>query len=149
MTTSSQTVLTGEARIPANVRRVGYGFAIVINVILLWVVSNLVEWGWTGFITASFDDVVPIISFSLVLGIAVNVVYLFYDAGWARTVGDVLTSAVALLVMIQVFDVYPFEFGDGPWDGATRAIIIFIGIALAISVVANVVKLATGKTDRR
>ena len=37
MTTSSQRVFTGETRIPANVRRVGYGFAIVINVILLWV----------------------------------------------------------------------------------------------------------------
>lgn len=148
MTTSSPRVFRDDIRAPAAWRRVGYGFAIIANLVLLWIVTNLVEWGWPGFITADFDNVVPIISFSLILGMAVNVVYLFYDAGWIKTLGDVITSAVALLVMIQVFDVYPFQFESGPWDGVARAVIIFLGIALAIAVVANIIKLATGKTDR-
>ena len=73
-------------------RRFGYVLSIVINVAMLVIVQNLLEWGWPAFLTAEFAEVVPWISFSLVASIVANIIYQIdgSDRGQSdQCVGDV------------------------------------------------------------
>ena len=70
-------------------RRFSYVIAIVINVAMLVIVQNILEWGWPPFLTDEFAEVVPWISFSLIASIVVNVIYQFDDSPpssrWVRS----------------------------------------------------------------
>lgn len=148
MTTESKRVSPkGKARIPVEWRRVGYAVAIGVNVLLVIIVVNLVDWGWLSFITEDFNDVVPIAVLSLVIGSGFYLVYMFFDPPWVRLLGDAVTAAIGLAVLWRTWQVWPFEFETGPWEGILRAITIFVGIAMTIGLIANVVKLLTGSFE--
>lgn len=144
MTMSAKRIFSGEARVPVEWRRVGYAVAIAINLLLLVIVVNLLEWGWLSFLTEDFETLVPIAVFSLVLSMAFYAVYMFYDAGWLRLLGDIITGAVAWVVVYRTLTVFPFDFETGPWSTMTRAILIFITLGITIGLIANIVKLARG-----
>lgn len=135
-----QDVPPEDGRLPPPARQVGYGIAIVINVILIWVVTNLLEWDLLPFLTEDFSEVVPFMVTSLLIGAFVNAMYVAYDSRLVRRLGDVVTSTASLIVIVKLFGVFPFEFDSGPWAGVTRAVLVFVGLALAVATVANLAK---------
>jgi cell division protein FtsX len=42
--------------------------------------------------------------------------------------------------------VFPFEFTDGPWEWMTRAMLVFVAIAVVIATVVNLVELIVSVT---
>jgi hypothetical protein len=56
-----------------------------------------------------------------------------------RALGDVFTASIGLAAMLQVWTVFPFDFGDTtvPWDLLTRMLIV---IAIAGSAIAILVQ---------
>lgn len=56
--------------------QVGYGIAIGLSALLLYVVQNLEEWDVLPFLTDEFGEVVPWISASLILGILAYTAYI-------------------------------------------------------------------------
>lgn len=143
--TPTQPTLFKKGRVPRPVRVVGYAISIGINLVLIWVVANLVEWDILPFLTEAFDEIVPIAIFSMVVGIAFYVAYLVVDPPWLRILGDTVNSAIALAVIVRTYQVFPFEFEGGFWTGATRIILIVIGVATAFAALVNLGKLVTGK----
>jgi hypothetical protein len=128
---------------PAS-RRVGYVVSIVVNAVALYVVVNLLAWGWLPFLTDEFARVLPLLRLSLLATIAVNVVYLWYDLPAFRSVMQIGLSAIAVAVALRVYDVYPFDFSRyGPaWDVATRVLLILAIVGTIIGVVVEVVRFA-------
>lgn len=119
-------------------RRVGYGVAVIVNVVMLIVVQNLLAWGWPAFLTSDFERVTGIISVSLVASIIFNLAYLWFDPSWFRHGGQVVTGAVSLAVMARVYQVFPFDFTAWSFDpkGAVKvamvAGMVAVGIAIAV-----------------
>lgn len=128
---------------PAN-RRVGYVVAAAVNVVVLYVVVNLLAWGWLPFLTDEFASVLPLLRLSLLATIAVNVVYLWYDPPAFRAVVQIVLSVIAVAVALRVYDVYPFDFSRyGPaWDVAARVLLILAIIGTIIGIVVEVVRFA-------
>lgn len=148
MTTTTPSVLK-RGRVSQPVRRTGYAISIGVNLLLIWIVTNIVEWDILPFLTTEFEELVPIAVFSMIVGIALYVAYLFFDPPWFRILGDTINSAIAFVVILRTIQVFPFEFDGGFWTGATRVVLIFIAVATAIATLVNIGKLITGKTTER
>lgn len=77
--------------VPADLRRTGrragYVIGFVVNLVLLGIVQNILGWGWLPFLTDEFATVVPWISFSLIVSMAMNAVYLVDDRPDTRSFG--------------------------------------------------------------
>lgn len=128
-----------------TVRRVGYAAAAACNAVLLWIVHQLSSWDKPRFLTEEFDELLPIITFSIVVSIIVNLVWLTYDPRWFKSVGSIATSAIGLVVATRTYDVFPFDFAtyDVDWSWLARMIVIFSIVGAALAVIVETFKLAS------
>lgn len=130
-------------RFSAAARQTGYAIAAGLNAVMLWVVSQLLEWGWPTFLTADFEEVLPIIQLSFVASIAANLAHMFYDPPWFKSAGQVVVSAIGLVAVLRILSVFPFDFTgyDLPWITISRAILWIAVFGTSIGVIAESAKL--------
>ena len=129
----------------AATRRFGYVVAIGVNLVLLYVVNNLLEWGVPEFLTDDFERVLPIMNFSIVANIVVNIVYLFFDPTWFKSITQIVLSVIGLIVVIRLYRVFPFdytayEFYEFEWEVVTRVILVLIMVGISIGIIATTAK---------
>ncbi len=135
---------------PTTVRRSGYAVAAGVNIALLMIVNNLLEWGWPRFLTNDFERVLPWVNFSLGATIVVNLLYMVYDADWFKSGWQVVLSLISLAVLVRTYRVFPFDFSDFTWpaETLTRIVMWVVGGALVIAIVAEGVKSITSLARR-
>jgi hypothetical protein len=133
-------------RPPRTARRFGYVVAIALNVVMLWVVHQVLEWGWPGFLTARFVEVLPLLSASIVASIAVNVGLLAYDRGRFRALTDLVTAAFGLAVTLRFWNVFPFDFTgyDRDWTWLFRAGLVLGIVGTAIGALVAFTRIVGG-----
>lgn len=123
---------------PTAVRRVGYVVAIVVNAVLLWMVWQVLAWGWPSFLTEDFTQLRGVLTASFVAGIVVNVAFLFRDRGRFRGVADLVTNVLGLVVCLRTWSVFPFDFSgwatDWTWLARTILVIGIVGTSIGILV---------------
>lgn len=133
---------------PSAERRVGYGAAIIVNAILLFVARNLLDWDVLPFLTDEYNRVLPAITLTLVVTIAVNVLRLGYSPRWFVIVTDAVATIFGLYASVRMFQVFPFDFSsyDLRWDLLVRALLIIaIGGSLIALLVAPLKLLSSGE----
>ena len=91
-------------------RRFGYAVAVGVNVLLLVVVNNILDWGWVPWLTPEFGTVLPIINLSLGVNIVVNLFYMAYDEPPFKAVTQIIVNLFAIAVLVRTLQVYPFDF---------------------------------------
>ena len=123
--------------------RIGYAIAVVVNLGLLYIVNNLLAWGWVPFLTDDFDQLLPIVNLSLVVAAGANVAFIFYNARWFRSVGQIVQNIVSILVIVATLKVFPFDFSPYSIDWAmiTRVGLVLVGAVIGIATIAEFVKL--------
>lgn len=133
---------TGQIR-PQTLRRVGYGFAALVNLVVLWIMHNLLDWGWPSFLTESFRDLLPLITVSLVATALVNVVWVFYDRQWFKSLAQIALNGISLLVAVRTWQVFPFDFSaySFDWELVARIVIAVGFFGIAVATIAELVKL--------
>jgi hypothetical protein len=146
MTTTELRTASSPARrrAPRGARVVGYLVAAAINAAFIWFLNVSPGWRWVAFLTEDFSRVVGVVSLSLMISLLINLVYLAVDPLWIKRLGDAVTAAVAVVVMLQLFQVFPFDFGSG-WDWAHTVLRVFLAfgcIGAAIGVLANLAEMA-------
>lgn len=132
---------TGESRMTAGTKRFGYGVAVIVNLVLLWIVQNIVAWDVVPFLTEEFEQVVSITTFSLLLSAIANAVFIFRDTGRLKKAIDVLTTGVTFAVVVRTYQVFPFEFESAFWDGTLHVLMILVAIAMVAAVIALLAQL--------
>lgn len=130
-------------RPPHAARRSGYLVSATINLALLWIVNVTPGWAVLPFLTDDFARVVGLVNVSLSIGVASNLAYVAADPSWARRLGDAITAAVSLVVLLQLVTVFPFEFGAGwsGWETVLRTGLAVACVVTAIAVLANLAQL--------
>jgi hypothetical protein len=130
-------------------RRAGYVVAIVINMAMLIVAQNILEWGWFPFLTSDFGGVLPWISFSLIATIVVYVVYLLRDSPTVKSTGQIGLNLINLVATYQVWLAFPFDFSayDFNWNAVVRFLLIVAMVGAGIGALVEGVKLARQATD--
>ncbi len=134
---------------PSGSDRFGYVVAIAVNAVLLWVVNRLPDWESPAFLTDDLDQVVPIVSLSLVASILLNVINLTtLQAAW-KIAAEIGSSIVALVATVRIFQVFPFDFAGYAvnWGPPIRVVLIVAMIGITIAIIVQAARLATA--DRR
>jgi hypothetical protein len=123
-------------------RRVGYGIAALVNLVLAWAVNVWPGWEAVPFLTSGMTQVLPLVNLSLLVGFVTNVAYVFGDPPWFKALGNMLTAGISIAVLVRTLRVFPFDFGDSAstWDPITRGILIFLIVASALGLVGQVVQ---------
>lgn len=133
-------------QVPLGARRFGRVVAVAVNLVLLWVVANLVAWDWPPFLTDAFVEVEGLVMLSLVVGAVVNAGFVVMDRGRWRALGDLATSVVGVVAAWRVWQVFPFDFGTGTdWTWLVRLLLLVGIVGSAIAIVVNLVGLVTGR----
>jgi hypothetical protein len=130
-------------RSPAS-RRFGYVVGTLVNLALLFAVHVWPGWAAVPFLTDATTEVLPILDASLVVGAAVNLVYVVADPPWLRNLGDAVTAAIALAVIVRVLQVFPFTFADEGWAWIVRLGLVGAAVGTGIGIVVALVRMLTG-----
>jgi len=140
MAASDQDGTGGDKR---TMSRFGYAIAVVVNVVLLFVVNNLLAWGWIPFLTDDFEQLLPIVSLSLIVGAIVNAAFILYNAQWFRSIGQIVQNVFSLFVIVSTLKVFPFDFSPYRinWTTITEAVLIMLAVLVGIGTIAEFVKL--------
>lgn len=106
---------------------------ILINAGLLYLINRSPGWQAVPFLTDDTPQVLGFVNASIIAGIVANVVYLLSDPGWLRALGDIVTISIGLAALVQLWNVFPFDFGSAEidWELVTRWV---IGVGIAGSI---------------
>lgn len=123
--------------------QIGYGIAIGMSLVLIYVVANIEEWDLLPFLTEGFGEVAPWITFSLIAGALAYLVYILYDSQALRWTGEIVTNVITIVVTWKVFTVFPFDFTayEFPWDVLARFVMVAAIVGASIGVAVNIAKL--------
>ncbi|MGZ5417499.1 MAG: hypothetical protein ACXWDI_09990 [Nocardioides sp.] len=133
---------TETRRPPVATRRVGYVVAVLVNASLLYAGNVWPGWETLPFLTEDTAQVMPMVNASITVSLVANVVYVLRDPRWLKALGDVVTTVVGLAAVLQMWQVFPFEFDGGGFDWAL-AVHVLLGIAIVGSVIGIVAGLVT------
>ncbi len=139
---------TFQLEIPPETRRkgrqAGYVIAIVVNLVMLVVAQNILEWGWAPFLTSDFASILPWVSFSLIASMAMNAIYLLDDRPDVKSLGQMTLNLISLIVTYRIWQVFPFDFSayDFNWDLLTHVILILAFVGSGVGLAAETLKLA-------
>ncbi len=134
----------GQQRTPTSAaRRFGYAIGAVVNLVLMFVIYVWPGWEAVPFLTDDTTQVLGLVMVSLIVGVATNLVYIVADPPLLRTLGDVLSTGIAVAVITRTLRVFPFDFGDATFDWAllTRTLLVLLIIATSIGLVAQMVRM--------
>jgi hypothetical protein len=141
MTTTSPTTERSGRSAPG--RRAGYVITAAINAAVLWIAHQLLDWQWPRFLTDEFADVLPLITISCIASIVTNLAYVWYDPAWFKSSGNLVTSGIDLIVAIQMYAVFPFDFSTyaTDWSWLARTVLIVVIIGTSVTVIVELVRL--------
>ena len=138
MTLTRDSVETRKSGPSGGTRRFGYAVGIGVGFAMLYVANRLLEWGWFGWLTEDFEQVLPIVNLSIWAGIIANALYLVFDAEWFKLLTQIPQLIISGVAGLRILDVFPFDFSayEFAWGTLVRWGIILpltgIGIALIV-----------------
>jgi hypothetical protein len=121
-------------------RLAGYIIASVLNAGFLYIFNNLLDWG-VPFFTPALAAVAWSVNLALGASLALNISYIFYERGWFRHGGMMLTNVFSFVAMWLFWVVFPFDLPGESWATAARAVIIAALAGTGIGFVVELVRL--------
>lgn len=131
-------------RVPQEAKRFGYFLALLINGAMIFVANNLLAWGWFSWLTAAFEELLPIINLSLAASMLVNAIYIVYDQQWFKSLTQIGVTVIAMVVAVRTWQVFPFDFSayEFGWDLMARIVIGISLFGMGVGIIAEIAKLA-------
>jgi hypothetical protein len=128
-------------------RRTGYLVAAAVNLVLLWLVLVWPGWEALSFLTDQFSEVVGLMSASLLVGAAANLVYVVADPPRVRAAGQLVVSALSLAVTVRLLQVFPFDFSGWSFDPSwlVRLLLWLAVLGTVVGMVTELVRLVSGR----
>lgn len=128
-------------------RRAGYVVSLLIEAAMLYVINVQPGWDAVPFLTEDTALVLGWVNASIVVGLVANLVYLVRDPVWLKALGDLATTAVGLVALQRIWQVFPFDFGDSSFDWPL-VVRILLGLGIVGSVIGILVALLTAVRRR-
>ncbi len=120
-------------------RRVGYVLAALCDATLLYLVNVWPGWQAVSFLTEDTRQVLGLVNLSLAVGLVANLVYLAKDGPRLKALGDVVTTGIGLVVLVRIWQVFPFDFAgwSTDWSWLVR---VLLGVGIVGSVIGIAVR---------
>lgn len=115
-----------------NSKKSEYIGAIVVNVILLYIFNNLVNWQ-VNFITNAFNEVLWVINLAIIATIIGNIMFLIFNPEWFKHIIKMILNIFAFTAVYSIYSVFPFNFSSFliDWSATIALIFIMVGIVIA------------------
>jgi hypothetical protein len=127
-TTISTPTIRTRPRASRAARRFGYGVAVAVNLLMLYLIHGWPGWDAVPFLTDETTAVLPYVDASIVATVLVNVVYVVRDGRPVKAAGELVTSLMSLLSLVRFWQVWPFDF-DGVWGGWQPLVYVLLAVA--------------------
>jgi hypothetical protein len=130
-----------------SIRITASGFAIALSLILLIFFSffhryiavyeqsragNAIVWNRTPLLTGDYFEWLPILVITLILSVAGHIVLIKYDRYWLRQVILIVLNVLGIVVVVNLFTIFPFNFGAIPDANVANIVSVVIRIALIV-----------------
>lgn len=131
-------------------RRLGYAIGIGVNAALLYAGNVWPGWWVLPFLTEDAGQVIGIVNLSLITGMVANFACLLLDRPWMKALADLATLGIGLLVLVQLWQVFPFDFRGYSLDWAliARVVLVAAMAGSAIGIIVQIVDLVRGLPGR-
>ncbi|ANC29711.1 hypothetical protein [Isoptericola dokdonensis] len=138
---------TAAARPAVGSRRAGYLVGAAVQVLLLVGLHGWPGWESAPFLTARTVEVLPAVDAAIVVGLVAQLVYVVADPPRLRALGDVVVTAVGLVAIVTVWNVFPFTFPGQTfdWELLVRILLVLGAVGSVLVILAGLVRLVTGK----
>ena len=118
-----------------------YLFAILLNLILLYIANNLIYWNLS-FIAASFSNVLWAVNLSLIVALVANVSFILYDPKWFKICSKIIMNITALVAAFTLLTVFPFVINQFILALGLKILLIIGILASVVSILFQILKLA-------
>lgn len=138
--------MAGRRRPSVAARRSGYVVAILINGAMLIGANWWPGWEVIPFLSDETPQVLGLVNASIIAGLVANAVYVAWDPPRLKALGDLVTTAFGVAAMVQIWRVFPFDFGDAEFNWALL-VRWLLGVGIfggAIGIVVALVALVRG-----
>ena len=115
-----------------NPKKSEYIGAIVVNIILLYIFNNLLNWH-VYFITSALNEVLWVINLAIIATIIGNILFLIFNPELFRHVVKIILNILAVTAVYSIYSIFPFNFSSFLIDWSVTIALIFViaGIAIA------------------
>ena len=117
-----------------------YIFAIIANLIILYIANNIVNWNLS-FISSTFSQVLWTINLAIGSAIIGNILFLFYDPSWFRHLLKIFINIFGLIAAYTFYIIFPLSFSQNLLSLAVIFALIVMIIAFALATAFEVFKL--------
>lgn len=137
------TVKAAARRPEVATRRVGYVVALLVNAALIYAINVWPGWEAVPFLTQDMWLVTGLINASIIVNLVANVLLLVQDPLWLKALGDLFTTAVGMVALVRIWQVFPVDFGGSSfnWELVTRVVLVVGIVGSAIGIVAALASL--------
>lgn len=130
--------------------RTGDFGSVVANALMLFLLNVTPGWQVLPFLTADTARVLGAVNASLVATIVAGLVYVVVGSRTVRALGGVVTAGFALVALLRIWRVFPFDFAGSAYDWTlvTRVVLGFAVAATVVGILASVALLSRGPGSR-
>jgi hypothetical protein len=142
--------VTPDRRPGVAARRFGYAVAVLINLVIVYLLDVDPGWRAVPLLTDATTRVLGLVNLALVAGIVANLVYAVTDGPWVKRTGELISATISVVVLVQIWRVFPFDFGATtvPWGTFMRILLIVALAGTGIAVLVHAVALTRLATER-
>lgn len=115
--------------------------SIVVIGALLYAANVWPGWWALPFLTPRTPEVMGAVNAAWIAGLVVNAIYLVAGTPALRAVGEIVVLIFGIVATLRVWEVFPFAFGNGPFDWAllVRILLVVAVVGALIGIVAQLV----------
>lgn len=111
-------------------RRAGHLIAATLLGVFLFLLNGEPGWRDIPFLTGDTAQVIGLVNVSLIVSLVANLLYAGFDRRWLKNLGDLVTTGIGLIVLIRIWQVFPFDFTGYWFDWPLLIrILLIVGIA--------------------
>jgi hypothetical protein len=113
---------------PSGARRFGYFVTILVNIAMIYVANNLLNWGWPPFLTKDYVLCLWAANLSFAANIFINFIFMFFDRRWFRSLMQAFGNVFGFLSIFVFWQVFPLDLSSGLASMVNLGLIIIMGL---------------------
>ena len=121
------------------VRIVGYAVSIIVQIVIIYVLRHLKEWG-VNFLNEDYESALFYIELSIYASIAIHIVFILFDRRWFKHLLQGISNIFGALAIIMVYLIFPFTIEDETWVKWIKIALLVLFVLSVIGTLAEIIK---------
>ena len=126
-----------QEKMPSSARQFGYIVSIIVNVFLIYVANNLLNWN-IPFLTKDFAQCLWAVNLSLGVTIFINFIFIFFDRKWFKNLMQAFGNVFSFISGFIFWRVFPLNLTTSLARLVNFALIIGLG-AIVLSIMIELI----------